>query len=346
MTGVLFEVHEKTEAKMMTVDGWDVPEVFSSLEGEYAAARGAAVIYDSSPLGRLRLTGKTRVDFLHRMSTNELNALKTGQGAATVLTTPIARIVDRVIVYVREDDVLLLTSRGAQAKVTNWLKKHIFYKDDVQVRDASTEFAMISIYGVKAAHAASQVARQDVSGLELHAWRPVGDAVMIARADPIAGDGFHVIAAPDVLPSLWQAAIDGGAEPIGERAFEMLRIESGLPRYPHELSEDYIPLEVGLWSDVSFTKGCYTGQEIIARMESRSRLAKQIVGLRSIAPIEAGADLRFDGSVVGKVTSAARRPAGSAIALAVVKPAHASPGTRLTAGEMEAEVAALPLGKD
>jgi len=345
MRSVLFDAHVRAGAQFTEVDGWEAPDVFTSLEAEYAAAWDAAVVHDSSPLGRLRLTGKTRIDFLHRMSTNDMNALRTGQGAATVLTTPIARIVDRVVVYLREDDTILLTSRGAQTAVASWLRKYIFFNDDVQVRDAP-EPGMLSVYGAKAAGVAASVAGEDVSDLSLHFWRSAR-GLLVARADPVAGDGFHVLP-PDAqsLASAWRAAIDAGAAPIGERAYEVLRIESGRPRFGREIGEDYIPLEVGLWPDVSFTKGCYVGQEIIARMESRHRLARQMVGLRGRASIEPGAELYVNSSVVGRVSSAARRPGDEVVALGFVKPAFAGAGARVALGAdagAELEVETLPL---
>jgi aminomethyltransferase len=334
-------------AQMTQVDGWDVPGVYSTIEAEYAAAHDGAVVYDSHPLGRLRLTGSTRIDFLHRMSTNDMNALSPGQGAATILTTPIGRIVDRIVVYAREDDALLLTSRGAQALVANWLKKYIFFNDDVQVHDASAAWGMLSLYGAKAGEAASAATGGGAAVLKLHAWRAAGDKLIVARTDSIAGAGFHVLASePGALKTVWGAAMASGATPIGERACEILRIESGLPRYPHELSEAYIPLEVGLWPDVSFTKGCYIGQEIIARMESRQRLAKQMVGLRSASTIESGAELYAANSAIGKVSSVALRPGGESIALGFVKPSHAQDGQALLVGgerSITAEVTRLPI---
>ena len=347
MRSELFELHEQAGARMVEVDGWEAPDVFTSVEAEYAAAHGGAVVYDSSPLGQLRLTGRTRVDFLHRLSTNDMNALEPGQGRATILTTPIARIVDRVVVYVREDDLIVLTSRGARTAVARWLTKHIFFNDDVRIHEAPAEFGMISIYGAKAGEVAARIAGQDVAGLGLHAWRAVRGEALIARADPIAGDGFHVLVpAPAGLASWWQAAVTAGAAPIGEQALEVLRIESGRPRYARELSEAYIPLEVGLWPDVSFSKGCYIGQEVIARMESRHRLAKQLVGLRSDMPIESDAEIAVGGAAVGRVSSAALRPTGDSIALGFVRPAQAAAGTRVSIGadrSIDAEITGFPI---
>lgn len=112
-----------------------------------------------------------------------------------------------------------------------------------------------------------------------------------------------------------QAGITLAATP---EAFEYLRIESGLPRHGHEITLDYIPLEANLWDDVSFSKGCYTGQEIIARMESRGRLAKKLFRLRPAQPINAGSDLMLAGRHAGTVTSAANGPIGP-VALGYVK---------------------------
>src|SRR5512139_110819 len=121
-----------------------------TIEQEYAAARTGSVMIDAAAWGRLKVTGKNRVDFLHRMSTNDLLKLAIGQGAGTVFTTPIARIIDRTVVYVREDDVLMLTSRGNQARVMQWLGKYIFFNDDVQIKDVTDGIGMISLFGATA----------------------------------------------------------------------------------------------------------------------------------------------------------------------------------------------------
>jgi aminomethyltransferase len=343
----LTSIHEQQDAMFVEQGERRAPEVFTSLEEEYAAAHAGAVVYDASGLGRLRLTGKTRAALIDRMSTNDVESLAVGQGAATVLTTPLARIIDRLRVYVRNEDLLALTSPDAQGVISNYFRRNIFFNDDVQVHDASGEMQVMSIYGAQAGVLAAKLVAQEVSDLPRHHWRAVDSGALIARTDPVAGDGYHVLAFDaDRLKALWRQALDAGAQPIGERAFELLRIEAGHPRYAAELSEQFIPLEVGLWGDVSFSKGCYTGQEIIARMESRHRLAKQLIGLRSNDVIEAGRAIRVDGSTVGQVTSAASHPRGGWIALGVIKPAQAEPGTRVQVdGEspIEAEVAPLPM---
>jgi aminomethyltransferase len=259
------------------------------------------------------------------MSTNDVAKLQPGQGAATIFTTPIARIIDRTVVYARSDNVLMLTSRGNQGRVAQWLRKYIFFNDDVQIKDVTDETAMIALYGAEANRAIRRIGEIDVADLPLHHWRSVrlGEVeIMIARADPIGGDGFHLIFDQSAHDLIWQTLIDAGVTPIGEDTYQVLRVEAGRPEFGHELGDEYIPLEANLWSDVSFTKGCYTGQEIIARLESRQRLAKHLVGLRFEDEITPPSALFVEGHEAGRVTSIVHSPRFSWIGLGYLKTAQ------------------------
>ncbi len=324
-------------------------DVITTTEQEYRAAQTGSVMIDASAWGRLRFMGQQRLDFLHRMSTNDLLKLHAGQGAATVFTTPIARIIDRTLIYAREADLLMLTSRGNQGRVFQWLRKYIFFNDDVQIKDVTDETAMLSVYGVTANQVMHQVGGEDVAALALHQWRTVRIAeveTLIARADPIAGGGFHLIVEKSTLTQVWQALVSIGVVPIGEETYQVLRIEAGRPEFGHELGDEYIPLEANLWAEVSFSKGCYTGQEIIARMESRQRLAKQLLGLRFEAEVTLPATLLSDEHEAGVVTSVAHSPALGWIGLGYLKSAEATPEklVQSRSGEriVKATVSALP----
>jgi len=321
----------------------------TTIETEYRAAQTASVMIDASAWGRLRVTGQQRLDFLHRMSTNDLLKLQVGQGAATVFATPIARIIDRTLVYAREADLLMLTSRGNQGRVVQWLRKYIFFNDDVQIKDVTDETALLSVYGASVDQVMQQVSGDEVSALPLHHWRTIRiDEVetLIARADPIAGGGFHLIVGKSVLPQVWHTLFAVGVVPLGEETYQVLRIEAGRPEFGHELGDEYIPLEANLWADVSFSKGCYTGQEIIARMESRQRLAKQLIGLRFEAEVTLPATLLSGEHEVGVVTSVAHSPALGLIGLGYLKSAEATAGqlVQSRSGErtVKATVSALP----
>ncbi|HZY46008.1 MAG TPA: glycine cleavage T C-terminal barrel domain-containing protein [Anaerolineae bacterium] len=320
-----------------------------TIETEYAAAKNGCVLIDSSSRGRLRISGSTRLDFLHRMSTNDLLKLQIGQGAATIFATPIARIIDRTMVYVRENDLIMLTSRDAQAPVMSWLKKYIFFNDDVQIVDATQELGMLSVYGPRAPETFQRVVGIDVSSLGLHHWRSanLGEVeVLIARADSLGTNGFHLIVQADKLSGLRSKLIDANATPIAEETYQVLRVEAGQPEYGRELTDEIIPLEANLWPDVSFTKGCYTGQEIIARMESRQRLAKQLIGLRLESEINLPARIFADDGDVGSITSIAHSPDRGWLALGYIKAALAidDQAVQARAGDrsIAAQVVVLP----
>lgn len=300
------------------------------LEQDYQAAQTGAVMIDASAWGRLRFTGTSRLDFLHRLSTNDVAKLQPGQGAATVFTTPIARIIDRTLVYARENETLMITSRGNQGRVFQWLRKYIFFNDDVQIKDVTAETGMISLYGDQANQAIQRLSGEDLADSPLHHWREVdvaGTSILIARADPIGGGGFHLIFDRATHALIWQTLLDAGAIGISEETYQVLRVEAGRPEFGRELGDEYIPLEANLWPDVSFTKGCYTGQEIIARMESRQRLAKHVVGLRFDAEVTLPATLVAAGHEAGVVTSVAHSPRLGWIGLGYLK-------TQGTAGAM------------
>jgi aminomethyltransferase len=306
------------------------------------AAQTTAVIVDRSDLGLLKFSGDTRLDLLNRMSTQSVIDLKSGEGAATVLTTDIGRIIDRLILYASSDTVYCLTGENNAENIAAYLNRFVFFMDDFQVEDLSAETAVFAIYGRRAANALSALFAETID-LPLHHWRQLdlnGRTVYLHRTDPVAGGGYFIMCQIADRDPVWQALVAGGLAPVEESGFEYLRIESGQPRFGHELTEEYIPLEANLWADVSFNKGCYTGQEIIARMESRGRLAKKLVRLRPATPLEAGAELSAAGKKAGLITSAADGPEGP-VALGYVKTALLDANTSLTAGPIRVEIESL-----
>ncbi|PJF24944.1 MAG: glycine cleavage system protein T, partial [Phototrophicales bacterium] len=169
-----------------------------------------------------------------------------------------------------------------------------------------------------------------------------GAEVFIGRRAALIGSAWTVIMPANAATGIWSRLM-AAARPAGSLTYNILRVEAGRPGGGRELSEQYIPLEVGLWDEVSFNKGCYTGQEIIARMESRGRLARTIVCVRLSSPVEAPAPLFSDGREVGTITSSAQLPDGSSIGIGIVKIGEARVGRRLlTANGTAAEVTRLP----
>ncbi len=267
--------------------------------------------------GVLRMTGATRLDFVQRMSSGDVAALKPGEIAGTCFTTPNGRIVDWTQVLCLDDALLLLTGGGNQEKLRRWLSKYVFFNDDVRITDESGGTAISARVGTDAI--------PDGAGpLTPQTHRAVNDARIAALA---YGEQTLV---------LWLR--DAPGAPPGEDidAFDRWRIAAGVPRFPNEVGEAYIPLEAGLWSAVSFRKGCYIGQEIIARMESRNRIAKKLALLESDAALSPGAALSGDGARVGVVTSCA-----GLRALAYVQSAALDAGAALSANGVSARVIRL-----
>lgn len=275
---------------------------------------------------RIRLRGSTRLDFLHRMSTGDVRGLKPGEGKTTVLTTPIGRMVDYLMVLAFDDSILLIGGGGNQNKVAHWLRKYIFFNDDVQVSDETGDTRMFGV-GVEGDQQFIKKIIPDIGRFALpeYAHRTVESPlsadgqIVAARAPQALGLSFFLIGAGLDLASL------ADAPPITPD-FDAWRVLHGYPRFPNEINEDYIPLEAGLWGAVSFDKGCYVGQEIIARMESRGQIARKLVRLTvSAGSLSPGEELLAEGGeVVGKVTSAVR-----GAALAYVRSAFAQENLRL-----------------
>ncbi|MCI0394606.1 MAG: glycine cleavage system protein T [Chloroflexi bacterium] len=306
-----------------------------ALETAYEAAHQAAVLVDRSELGMLKFSGETRLDLLNRMSTQKVMGLESGQGVATVLTNDIGRMVDRLILTVAGSAVYGLTGEHNADNVARYLMRYVFFMDDFKIEDLSAETAVLAVYGCQAREKLATLFGDQVD-LPLHHWRQLelgGATVYLHRTDPIAGDGYLVTANTADKATAWQQLAAAGITPASEAAFEYLRIEAGRPRFGHEITPEYIPLEANLWDDVSFDKGCYIGQEIIARMESRGRIAKKLVRLRPAAPLAAGVELLAEaGGRVGVVTSAADGPRGP-LALGYVKSAALeAPAPLATAG--------------
>ena len=331
----------------LAADG--IPLHYGDQAAEYDAALNAAVLMERSHEGRLALTGRDRLDLLHRISTNDLLSLAEGEGRPTIFTNANARILDRATIYNRSDSAFVVTEPGRGGALLRYLQRNIFFNDDAQISDLTPSTRQFVIHG----QTADAVLESLVPGLAatapMHGQEaPIGDAAaFLARAKPLIGSNWLIVVANEHAVSVWDALLAAGSahglRPAGSLTYNALRIRAGRPGVGRELSSEYIPLEVGLWDEVSFHKGCYTGQEIIARMESRGRIARTIVALSLERALDAPAPITIEGREIGTLTSSVVTPTGEAIGLAVIRVAHAKPGTRLTAGNgIDATITHLP----
>lgn len=335
-------------------DGLQLAAHYGDSRAEYQAALEGAAMLESSAAGCIWLRDNDRAALLHRLSTNAIDTLQPGQGTRTVLTNHNGRIIDVLHVHALPEALLVVTSPQQRSAVFNLLRKNIFFMDKVKLADAHETLGQLTFYGPHSADMVSHLTGLDgreVAALALHAVAEAqaqAATVRVARTYPLGGAGFCLYAPPEVLPTLWEQARQAGAHPLGQAVYDILRVEAGYAAYGRELSLDYIPLETGLWDAVSFRKGCYVGQEIIARMESRGRIAKQLRGLKLTTAVETPQPLQVDGKQAGTLTSLVNSPRFGTIGLAYVRTAHSEPGTHIgIAGrEVTGQVVLLPFTQE
>ena len=268
-----------------TAESAGPPAFYSTVAEEYRALKHGAALLDRSSLGRLSYAGEDALDLVQRLSTNDLLPLRVGDGAATVLTTHKGRIVDLLTVVRRADDLLVITSPESRQAVIDHIDFYTF-AEDVTVTDLTEETAMLSVAGPRAARVVDGLADADVAPLARFGSLSVrfgAVEALIVRTDFVGLPAFDVIVSAEHAGGLWRDLLDRGTEtelkPVGTAAREAVRVERGVPAFGTEMGESYNPHEADLLEFVSFTKGCYVGQEVVTRLDTYKKVQKRLVGL-------------------------------------------------------------------
>ena len=330
----------KQQGAVLAPDG--IPLHFGDLKAEYHAALNRAVLLDRSHEGRIIIEDKDRYELLNRMSTNNLMHVGAGQGVPTIFTNANARVIDRVVAFNRGEHLLVITGPGRGEAVRNYLQRSIFFNDEARVSVQNTR--QFTLHGSQAEAMMTALIPEAAQLGEFSSMIATiaGVDVLIGRLKPYVGSHWFVITEERDAPAVWQAMIGQGITPAGGLTYNTLRIRAGIPGVGRELSTEYIPLELGLWDEISFNKGCYTGQEIIARMESRNKLARTLVRLSLPEMVNVPAELFHEGKPAGMLTSSVFSPDDEIFAMGVIKTAFAEPDTVLTTSEgLTAQVQAL-----
>lgn len=255
--------------------------------------------YDEQHYGRMRMTGADALPLLHRLTTNHMLQLATGQSCQTVLTTPIGRSMDLLNVANDHPAVWVFTSAGQGPMVYTHLKKNIFFNDKVTLAPAAQSHRQYTLYGEGATAWLSTQTGIDMAAVVrsgIARWHET----LLMRTTPLGGDGWRILepidASDGVLPRDSVPQLDAAT-------LSLWQLEAGVPAFGSEIGIDYIPLETGLESAIHSAKGCYVGQEIIARMESRGRRAKTLERITLARVVATPAPLRtVSGRDAGVVT--------------------------------------------
>jgi folate-binding protein YgfZ len=331
-----------------------------TLDGEYSTLHESCGLIDRSERGKLALSGSGAVEFLNGQVTNELATLSPGEGCYAAFLTHKGKMLGDLRILARgenptgaPDELLLDTERVALQALFDMIRRFkVGY--DVELHKRTVERGLLSLIGPDADRVAgvtSQLAATSsiapTESIWLKATEHTNAPITVRGIDALAirtDIGVDLLCDSADTERLCEALLQRGAQAVSEVAAECVRIELGRPRYGVDIDDATIPQEAGLNERaVSFTKGCYVGQETVARLYYRGKPNRQLRGLRLSAPAAPGAELRLGERVVGQLTSAAISPALGPIALALVR-REAGPGTAVIAGDdgTRAEVVELP----
>jgi tRNA-modifying protein YgfZ len=315
-------------------------ETTIELDAQYRQLREECGLLDRSGRGKLLVSGSEAADFLQGQLTNDLEALEPGGGQYAALLDRKGHMqADMRVLRPGEDPAYLIDTEPIGIEAT---RRHLqMYKigREVEVEDVSEQRAILSLIGPRSVEVAGTAALPENSC----------EATPVAGVECVAvgtATGIDLIAAAEDSTRLRGALVEAGAVEVVAEAAEILRIERGVPRFGAEMGTETMPAEAGIVEDaVSFTKGCYIGQETVARLHYKGKPNRHLRGLKLSAATAPGAALRLGEKEVGRLGGAAVSPALGPIGLAIVR-REAEPGTELAAGEdgVTAQVVALPFG--
>lgn len=309
------------------------------LDAQYRQLREECGLLDRSNRGKLLVTGPDAAEYLQGQLTNDVEALEPGDGQYAALLDRKGHMqADMRVLRAAAGEIWVDTEPEALAAARRHLETYSIGRE-VAVADVSAERAILSLIGPRGVEIAGAAAlppnaceRSAVAGVEC----------LVAGTR----EGVDLIAAAEESERLRDALLAGGAVEVAREAAEILRIEAGVPRFGAEMGTETMPAEAGIVEDaVSFTKGCYIGQETVARLHYKGKPNRHLRGLRLSAPADPGAALRLGGKEVGRLGGFAVSPRCGPIGLAIVR-REAEPGAELAVGEdgVTARVVDLPFG--
>lgn len=281
----LLEKQQSLGAEFGEYHGRQLPRRYAKTRDEYFASRTNIALMDRTYFGRLRITGSDHEDLLHRLTTNELRELQPGEGQVSIFANEKGRIIERVTLQKFDGEIRFVTSPENSEKVVAWIDKYTFI-EDVRVEDLTVRLGTLSLFGPKGPEFLQTLFGEDFGKLREHHFRQPewnGQKLQVSRTDELGFPGFDLIVETGSLSQLWDYVIDKGPQfdlqPMGEEAYEILRIEAGWPRYGKDYDEHVNPHEAGMLNYLDFDKGCYIGQEVIARLDTYEKVQKYLTGI-------------------------------------------------------------------
>ncbi|WP_337177005.1 glycine cleavage T C-terminal barrel domain-containing protein [Paludisphaera sp.] len=303
---------------------------------QYRAARESAAWIDHAGRSRMRVGGPDRAKFLHNLTTNDIKRLAVGRGCETFVTSPQGKTLAFLVVHALPDAILLRSDPGGMDLALPHLRKYGIF-DDVAIEDSSAETSEFHVMGPGAAAWLEGVGATlpDEADLSSTTTTVAGVDVLLVRESPAGIPGFTLIADAEAGARLAEALRGSGLPALDAEVYDALRIEAGTPAFGRDVNDRNLPQELDRDPRaISFVKGCYLGQETVARLDALGHVNKILRRLvsRPGEPVPPeGVALEAGGKAVGTITSSATSPGrGAGVALGVVRVSHASPGSTMT----------------
>lgn len=354
----LYPLHQALGATFSTTAEWEMPQHFGDLQAEYQALRHSVGLCDLSHRGLVRITGQDRQRFVHAMVSNDTQNLQPGQGCYATFLTDKGHLIADFIVYAEAEAYLLELEPQVVRPCIEALEFFVI-SEDVTLYDEGGHWGLLGVQGPRATELLTLALGHTLPELQMYAsttCQLAGHTVRCIRRSHTGQLGYQLLAPPEALPDVWQALWvyreACAARAVGLETLEVARIEAGTPVYGRDMTTETIPIEANLEAAISYTKGCYIGQEVIARIQARGHVNRKLVGILLQGEVlpEPGAKIVSPQREVGWITSATFSPARQQnIALGYVRREVLTPGTHLevhTQGlTLGATVEALPLYK-
>lgn len=335
---VLYEIQRDIGARFAIVNGWEMADVYSSPAQEHLTVRSHVGLIDLSSYGSIKVHGGEAVQFLNGLVTNNVKTLDVGKGMRAGILTGHGKVKALCRVLNLGGTYLVITDPQTHENVFKYLFP-FSYAGDFKVEDVSEEYGAISVQGPKSRLVMKEICFEPLPALSEYDWFQTliaGHRALVTRASHTGEEGFDILVPASAMKDVWDFVSLKGAFhsifPFGVGALESLRLEAGIPVYGRDVDETNMMLEIGLDDAVSFTKGCYTGQEAVAMATYRGHVSKKLSGLDvsgQLLPRHGDVVIK-DGKEIGFVTSAIQSPSlGSVIALAYVKHGFFEPGNKV-----------------
>lgn len=347
----LAALHEARGARWMEHHGWEIPALYCDLEQEYHALQEGVGLIDLSHRGKLRITGRDRRTWLHGQVTQDINGLPDGRSAYAVVLTPQGKMVTDMHVAALPDALLVDVPAGTATPIPEYLD-HYLIMERAEIEDLTDSWALLSLQGPLSPCALGICYGQEITDMAMGDVRQAtfeGGPIVMVRISHCGEDGFDLFLPSEKAAQLWSVLCQHRREfavhSVGRQALALRQIEAGIPRWGEEIDSTLVPLEARLDHAISLTKGCYVGQEIIARIDARGHVNNLLTGffVHGETLPERGVEIHHDGKKVGHVRTAIVSPRlQRPIALGYLRRELQEPGTRVQAGPVELEVTPLP----